>query len=149
MTKPTATPESTKSRNAFIGQATEPTDGDLTAALGAAKGLWDALVAELTEQHELARQWNSYSIKAGWALRLKRESRNIVYLSPSQDGFMASFALGDKAMQVVRATKFPRHVMKIIAEAKKYAEGTAVRIVVRGSEEVAVIERLTKIKLEN
>ncbi len=62
---------------------------------------------------------------------------------------MASFALSDKAIQAARANKFPKHVMKIIAQAKKYAEGTAVRIVVSGSEEVAAVKKLTKIKLEN
>jgi len=149
MTKIAATRESMTFRNAFIGQAQEPTDSEVTTALGAAKARWDQLVAELTGEHKLTREWNSYSIKAGWALRLKRESRNIVYLSPSQGGFMASFALGDKAMLAARAGKFPRHVMKIIAEAKRYAEGSAVRIVVSGPEEVAVVERLTEIKLEN
>jgi len=62
---------------------------------------------------------------------------------------MASFALGDKAIQAARASKFPKHVMKIIAEAKKYAEGTAVRIVVNGSEDVAAVKSLARIKLES
>jgi hypothetical protein len=149
MTKTAKTSESTTFRNAFIGQAKEPTDPELAAALGAAKVLWDRLVTELTEEHKLTCEWNSYSIKAGWALRLKREARNIVYLSPSQGGFMASFALGDKAIQAARASKFPKNVLKIIDEAKKYAEGTAVRILVGGSEDAAVVKSLARIKLEN
>jgi hypothetical protein len=149
MTKIAANRESTTFRNAFIGQAKKPTDRELAAVLGAAKTLWDTLAAELTREHKLNREWSSYSIKAGWSLRLKREARNIVYLSPSRSGFMASFALGDKAVQAARAGKFPKHVLKIIAEAKKYAEGTAVRIVVNGSEDVAVVKELAKIKLEN
>ncbi len=136
-------------RNAFIGQTQEPTDSEVAAVLGGAKARWDQLIAELMKEHKLTCEWNSYSIKAGWALRLKRESRNIVYLSPSQGGFMASFALGDKAMVAARASKFPSHVMKIIADAKRYAEGSAVRIVVSGSDEVRAVERLAKIKLEN
>jgi len=150
MTKTAATTrESTAFRNAFIGQAKEPTDRELAAALGAAKALWDQLVAELTGEHKLTREWSSYSTKAGWSLRLQWEARNIVYLSPAQSGFMASFALGDKAIQAARASKFPKHVMKIIAEAKKYAEGTAVRIVVNGSEDVAAVKSLARIKLES
>jgi hypothetical protein len=149
MTKIAATRDATTFRNAFIGQAKEPTDRELAAALGAAKTLWDQLAAELTGEHKLTLEWSSYSIKAGWSLRLKRGSRNIVYLSPSRSGFMASFALGDKAIRAARAGKFPKHVLKIIAEAKKYAEGTAVRMVVSGSEDVAVVKELAKIKLEN
>ena len=149
MTKIAATPKSPPFRNAFIGQAKEPTDCELTGALGAAKALWDQLVAELTGEHKLTREWNSYSIKAGWSLRLKRKTRNIVYLSPSGSGFLASFALGDKAIQAARASKFPRHMLKIIAEAKKYLEGTAVRIAVSGPDDIAIVKKLAEIKLEN
>ena len=60
--------------------------------LGAVKPLWDQLVDELIQEHKLTRsEWNCYSLKAGWSLRLKREARNIVYLSPSKSGLMASF----------------------------------------------------------
>lgn len=149
MTRIAGTQESTTSSNAFIGQAKEPTDRELTAALRAARALWDKLVVELAEEQKLTQEWNSYSIKAGWALRLKRHSRNIVYLSPSRGSFMASFALSENAMQAARAVGFPKRVLKILTEAKKYAEGTAVRFVVSGLEDVAVVKRLTQIKLEN
>ena len=127
----------------------EPTVRELAVALGAAKALWDQLVDELAEEHNLTREWNTYSIKAGWSLRLKEEARNIVYLSPSQNSFMASFALNDKAIRAARASKFSGHVLRIIADAKKYAEGTAVRIAVNGPQDVAVVKGLAKIKLEN
>jgi Protein of unknown function (DUF3788) len=149
MTKTAANLESTTFRNAFIGQAKKPTDRELAAALGATNALWDQLVAELSGERKLTREWNSYSIKAGWSLRLKQEARNIVYLSPSQSGFMASFALSDKAMQAARACRFPKYVLKIIAGAKKYAEGRALRIAVGGSEDIAVVKKLAKIELEN
>ncbi len=117
--------------------------------LGPAKVFWDQLVAELAGKHKLTREWNSYSVKAGWSLRLKREVRNIVYLSPSQGGFMASFALGDKAVQAARTSDLPERVVKLIAGAKKYAEGTAVRIAVKGPEDLAAVKKLAQIKLEN
>jgi hypothetical protein len=63
--------------NAFIGKSETPTDDDLAAELGrSAKTLWDRLLANLAEQHNVAtREWNSYSAKAGWLLRLKRGAR--------------------------------------------------------------------------
>ena len=138
-----------KFHNAFIGQAKAPTDRELAAALGAGKTLWDQLLGELSAQHKLTPEWNSYSPKAGWSLRLKREARNIVYLSPSPGGFMASFALGDKAIKAARASKLPKGVLKFIDDARKYAEGTAVRIEVNGPGEVAVVIKLAQIKLQN
>ncbi|MGA3040604.1 MAG: DUF3788 domain-containing protein [Bryobacteraceae bacterium] len=137
--------------NAFIGKSETPTDDDLAAELGrSAKTLWDRLLANLAEQHNVAtREWNSYSAKAGWLLRLKRGKRTILYLSPCQGGFRASFALGGKAVEAARASKLPRRVIRIIDSAKRYAEGTGVRIDVDGPADIAVVLKLTAIKLAN
>ena len=136
--------------NAFINRAEPPTDRDLAAALGPAKTLWDQLLSQLRDEHQIDKQeWNSYSRKAGWSLRAKRRERNIFYLSPCQGCFRASFALGDKAIQVVRKSALPKPVLKIVETAKKYAEGTAVRIDVKTVKDVAVVKILAGIKLEN
>ena len=135
--------------NAFIGKPGMPTDDDLAAVLGrSAKALWDRLLAGLAEQQGIATQeWNSYSPKAGWALRLKRDKRTILYLSPCQGGFRASFALGDKAVEAARGSGLPQRVMQIIDSAKRYAEGTGVRIDVNGRADIAVVLKLAAIKL--
>lgn len=84
--------------NAFLGQARQPTESELTAALGRpARALWDQLRSDLKKHEVSGEEWNSSSRKAGWALRLKRGQRNIVYLSPNRGGFTASFALGERA----------------------------------------------------
>src|SRR4051794_35742499 len=116
--------------NAFIGKERQPTDQELTAELGRkAKAVWDQLIAELVDEFDLAtKEWNSYSRNAGWALRLKRENRNILYLSPCRGSFVVSFALGDRAVEAARQSRLPERAMQVIAEAKRYAEGTAVRM---------------------
>lgn len=136
--------------NAFIGKPQEPTDEDLAAALGPAKALWDQLLADLAEEYNVTTpEWKSYSKKAGWALRLKRGERTIVYLSPCHGCFTASFALGGKAVEAARQSGLPQRVIKIINEARRYAEGTAVRIDVNGPKEVDIVKRLAAIKLEH
>ena len=136
--------------NAFLGKSKAPADDELAAALGTAKPLWDQLLSELATQHRLiVREWHSHSLKAGWSLRMKRRDRNIVYLSPSHGCFMASFALGEKAVGAARASGLPSSVLKTIATAKKYAEGTAVRLEVRTLADVEVVVKLAGIKLDN
>ena len=137
-------------RNAFPGKSKAPTDDELAAALGTAKPLWDQLLSALASQHRLiVREWHSHSLKAGWSLRMKRRGRNIVYLSPSHSYFMASFALGQKAVEAARVSGLPASALKIIATAKKYAEGTAARIEVRTAEDVEAVVKLAGIKLDN
>jgi uncharacterized protein DUF3788 len=114
--------------NAFVGKRKEPADSELTAALGSARILWDQLLDELATRLDLkTHEWNSYSPKAGWSLKIKRGDRTILYMSPCSGSFTASFALGDKAIQAAQQHKLPSRVLKIIREAKRYAEGTAVR----------------------
>lgn len=136
--------------NVFTGKAKKPSDSELAGELGSAKTLWDQIVADLAEEQKIETQeWNSYSKKAGWSLRLKHKERNIVYLSPHRGCFTASFALGDKAVQAARESGLPPPVLKIISEAKRYAEGTAVRIEVKTGKDVAVVKKLAAVKLEN
>jgi hypothetical protein len=137
-------------RNAFIGQSKRPTETELASVLGGSHALWQQLVADLKRELKLDKEeWNSYSIKAGWSLRLQLKKRNIVYLSPGAGCFLASFALGDKALAAARKSKLPKSVFKIIDEAKRYAEGTAVRLEVHEPEDVAVVRTLAKIKIDN
>ncbi len=136
--------------NAFAGKATQPSEAELAEVLGPAKAVWDQLLAELARDCNLtAKEWNSYSRKAGWTLRLKHGERNIVYLSPGDGYFMASFALGDKAMRAARASKLPQPVIEIIDRAKRYAEGTAVRLDIRTPRQIAPVKKLAAIKLDN
>jgi hypothetical protein len=136
--------------NIFVGKAKKPSDSELAAELGPAKMLWDQVVTGLAKEQEIdTQEWNSYSKKAGWSLRLKHKERNIVYLSPHRACFTASFALSDKAVQAARESGLSPPVLKIIGEAKRYAEGTAVRIEVKTSKDLAVVKKLAAVKLEN
>ena len=135
--------------NAFIGKPGMPTDDDLAAELGrSAKALWDRLLAGLAEHQDIAtREWHSYSRKAGWSLRLKRGARTILYLNPCHGCFRASFALGGKAVAAARASGLPQPVIDIIDSARRYAEGTGIRIDVHGPADISVVEKLAAIKL--
>ena len=129
--------------NAFIGKAQPPTDEELAAELGASKSLWDQIVNTLA----LDQEWNTYSKKAGWALRLKKKDRNIVYLGPVHGGFRVSFVLGDRAVAAAKESKLPAAVLKNIAESKRYAEGTAVRMEIRKPRDVEIVMKLAEIKM--
>ncbi len=134
--------------NAFIGKSHPPTDVELTDALGPAKALWDRLLADLAGEHKLTvQEWNSYSPKAGWSLRLKSKGRNIVYLGPCQGAFRTAFVLGDKAVAAARRSDLPQSMIKLIGEAKRYPEGTAVRIEIMKAKDIETVTKLAGIKL--
>ncbi len=136
--------------NAFIGKPDPPGAEELAAELGPAARLWERLIASLKRGHSVDNQdWHSYSRKAGWTLRLKKQERTILYLSPSHGAFMASFALGDRAVKAARESDLAHDVIELIASSRRYAEGTAVRIDVKQQKDLAAVTKLAAIKLEH
>ncbi len=135
--------------NAFIGRTEAPSEQEIAAALGRARPRWERLVAELAAEHGLVtREWHSYSRKSGWYLRLKRGDRNILYLSPnSGGGFTAALMLGAKALEAARQSGLPPQVLEILDSAKRYAEGTAVRLEVARAGDIASVKKLVGAKI--
>jgi hypothetical protein len=136
--------------NAFIGKITPPTDKEVTAKLGPASTIWKELIAWLNERGIARGEWKSVSLaKYGWGLRPSIKKRTILYLGPCEGCFRVSFVLGDKAVIAARASGLPKTIVKEIAEAKRYAEGTGVRLIIRKSEDLALVRKLVEIKLAN
>ena len=60
-----------------------------------------------------------------------------------------SLALGDKALQAARRSGLPPPVIRIVDEARKYAEGTAVRLEINRPEDIAAVKKLASAKLDH
>jgi hypothetical protein len=134
------------SPNAFIGRTEHPTDEELSTELGAARALWDELITELALP---IQEWNSYSPKAGWSLKLKLKKRTILYLAPCRGKFRVAFVLGAKAVEAARQLKLSKAVLKIIDEAPRYPEGTGVRLEIVARKDLAAVKKLAEVKLAN
>ncbi|MGD0772180.1 MAG: DUF3788 domain-containing protein [Candidatus Solibacter sp.] len=134
------------SPNAFIGRTQPPADDELSAQLGAARALWDELLALLALP---IQEWHSYSPKAGWSLKLKRGKHTIVYLAPCHGSFRVAFILGAKAVDAARQAKLSKAVLKIIDEAPHYPEGTGVRLEITARKDLAAAKKLAEVKLAN
>lgn len=136
--------------NAFIGKTVEPTDDDIEKALGPTKRVWDGLLANLKNEHDVAlREWNCYSVKAGWSLRLKRGKRTILWLAPCSGCFRVAFILGDKALLAARQSGLSAPALRLLNEAQRYPEGTGVRLLIKGPRDIPAVKKLTVAKLEN
>ena len=129
--------------SAFADENQPPTDATLAATLGSALPAWQALQARLS----LTPAWSCTAKSVGWGLRLNEGERMVVALIPQRGVFLASLALGEKAVAAAQAAGLPTAVLDVIEAAPRYAEGRGVRIPVRDVLEVTAIERLVAIKL--
>jgi hypothetical protein len=134
--------------NAFIGLKKAPTKTEVAKALGKSQAAWTKLINQLKEIAP-DQEWHSYSVKAGWSLKLKKKERVIVYFGPCAGSFRVAFALGDKAIQAAKASGLPKDTIKLIDEAKKYVEGTAVRFEPVTEKDIDVIKKLAIAKANN
>jgi len=135
--------------NAFIGKKSKPSAADLIKALGPAAAAWKELLGCLADGGISSDNWQSISPKYGWSLRPALKARTILYMSPCEGCFRASFALGDKAVAAARKSGLPKELLAEIVAARRYAEGTPVRVIVRGPEDLETVKKLVAIKLQN
>lgn len=136
--------------SAFADKSHEPRATDLMRTLGRSGGRWNELIAHLeTDFAPLEQAWNFAGAKWGWSLRLKQKKRTILYLTPREKFFMAGFALGEKAVTAAHDAGLPAEILTLIDEARKYAEGRAVRLEVRTKADLDNTRKVAAIKMAN
>jgi hypothetical protein len=134
--------------SAFDDKLKPPQSQDLAATLGSAFIFWNELKAKVEARFgPVSFEWGFTSKTTAWGMRVKAEKRTILYMTPCEDYFLASFALGEKAVKAAHDAGLPASVLKIIDEAKKYAEGRGVRLKVKSARNVLSVEKLAIIKM--
>jgi uncharacterized protein DUF3788 len=137
--------------NAFAGKAEEPTHSEVAETLGAKVKLWDELIEWMREKEGVQDQeWKGVVVKKyGWSLRLKKKGRNIVYLSPGKECFMASFVLSDKALDEAKHAHLSKSVQDALEAAPRYPEGNGLRLRVSRASDLVAVRKIAGIKVQN
>ena len=134
--------------SAFDDKARKPTEAELARALKSSFDFWNDLKARMAARFTpLFFEWGFAGKAYGWGLRLKHKKRAVLYMTPCEGYFLASFALGEKAVKVAHNSDLPTSVLNLIDGAKKYAEGRGVRLEVRNAKDVRHVEKLAVIKM--
>lgn len=131
--------------SAFDDKSHPPTPDQVATLLGRARAAWDALRMD-PALSGLREEWGFTSKATGWGLRLRDEKRVIVYMTPLGGRFLASLALGEKAVAASRAAGLPPALRAAIEAAPRYPEGRGVRVEVRTTRDARAIAALAKIK---
>ena len=132
----------------FDDKSNPPKEADLAKALKDSFVFWNELAKLIALRFKpLSSEWGFSSKTTGWGMRLKNKDRTILYMTPCEGYFLASFALGEKAVNAAHEDDLPANVLKSIDNAKKYAEGRGVRLEVRNGKDVRNVEKLAAIKM--
>jgi hypothetical protein len=134
--------------SALTNATASPTHDDVARVLGPVLPLWDDLVDRLDDRWgPLTPVWKHAGAKYGWSLRLKRRDRTLVYLIPTEGGFLAALVFGERAVDAIRAARLPAAVKRLVEQATPYVEGRGIRLAVRSPATVRLVERLVALKL--
>ena len=134
----------------FNDKSKPPKDAELATALKDSFLFWNELKKLIALRFKpLSIEWGFTSKTTGWGMRLKNKDRTILYMTPRDGHFLASFALGEKAVKAAHEDDLPVSVLKIIDNAKIFAEGRGVRLEVRNGRDVRNVEKLAAIKMSS
>ncbi len=135
-------------QSVFTDKIHKPSNKDLEHALGKTSALWSHIVQFTEGEYPGAvSEWNYPGAKYGWSFRIKDKKRVIIYLLPRAGFFKCALVFGDKALALIFAGDISEAIKDELRSAKKYAEGTGVRIDVRKKSDLKDILKLIQIKL--
>jgi hypothetical protein len=133
--------------SAFPDKAHKPSEAELKTVLRGSYAAWRRLIALVGESIvPTSEEWGYTSSSTGWGLRLRHKGRVLLYMTPGKGFFMASFALGERAVAAAHASDLPAPVLAAIDAAPRYAEGRGVRFEIRTSGQIPPILALVQIK---
>jgi hypothetical protein len=137
--------------SAFDDKSSQPTEEDLRVALGNTYPHWAELQKQIASTYSAVPEWGFASKSTGWGMRMRAEKgkRVVLYMTPCKGYFLASFALGEKAVAASRESDLPAPIMEIIDSSKKYVEGRAVRLEVRSAGDVSSVVKIAVAKMAN
>jgi hypothetical protein len=134
--------------SAFDDKSHSPRDRELAETLGRSGGLWKELRAHVSSRYEpVTEHWGFSGQKAGWALRLKRKQRTVLYMIPCRRYFIVAFVLGEKAVRAAHQSDLPKALLDAIDSARQYVEGRGVRVEVRNKKDLRIVVKLAAIKM--
>jgi hypothetical protein len=134
--------------SAFDDKTKPPQDDNLAVTLGKTFPLWNRLKETISTKYSpVTTEWGFSGKAYGWGLRLKRDKRAILYMTPCKGYFLVSFALGQKAVDAAHGSKLPASILKAIDDAPQYAEGRGVRFEIHDAKDIRHMEKLAEIKM--
>jgi hypothetical protein len=127
-----------------------PSAAELALALGKSAPLWNELRDAIERQFApVTADWTYSGQKLGWALRLKRKDRAVVYLKPMDGTFRASLALGERAVKLAETRKLAAPLQRMLAQADQYSEGKAIRVEVRHQKDIDTVLTFAALRMES
>jgi hypothetical protein len=116
--------DSNTKSDVFTDEKNHPNDRDLRKRLGQSYKLFEETIVTIQFDYEgILFEWK-FSKSSGWYLVGARKKRRLFYLFPKEKDFLWRMVFGDRSVEEIRKGSFSKYVLNMLADAKKYPEGT-------------------------
>jgi hypothetical protein len=134
----------------LLDKSISPGDQLLKDTLGTSFKLWEEIKKGIIGLYSpVTEEWKYYGAKSGWTMKLLYKKRNLFFFIPSEKYFTLGFVFGDKAVKEVEKSSLPKPMIEELLNAKKYAEGRGLRVVIKKKGDLKDVFELVRIKIEN
>jgi len=127
-----------------------PNDELLSIVMNDKMPLWEKINNHVIENYrDITSEWKYPNKKSGWCLIFKRKDKTAFYFIPCEDYFKLIIVYSDKALNIVKHTALPKHIMDMVDNAISCATGHSCYINVVTEDDVEPVLSLLKVKMES
>ena len=130
----------------FLDKMHQPSAEEMAAALGAAKPLWDRLLAFIAETYQMPGELSFGGKNYGWNVWYRKSGKSLVTLYPHKDSLIAQVVLGKAEVEQAEALALGEHVGKVLRETPQLHDGRWLFIPVTSETDAHDIEQLLLVK---
>jgi hypothetical protein len=130
----------------FLDKAHQPTDSELSTALGAAAPLWKRLLAFIQDTYQMTAELTFGGKNYGWNLWYRKSGKSLVTLYPQKDGLVAQVVLGKTEVEKALALTLGEDVDKALRDTPQLHDGRWLFIPVTTETDVDDVEHLLLVK---
>ncbi len=124
-----------------------PEEDDLEEVLKDSINLWNQLINYLEEEYgPITSEWKFYSKKSGWSYRVSNKKRNLIFLIPNDEYFIATINMSLKVVQILLDIDLPEEIKNTIKTTKNYKEGKSVLINIKNEKDLKNIKTMLEIR---
>jgi hypothetical protein len=120
----------------FDQKEVTPDESKLKKALGELYSAYKE-VLELTEAYD--HEWKYYGKKYGWQLKVTREGKALLYLTPLEKSFRIGFGVRENERERLVNSSLPPKTKEDLATAKKYPEGYPLRLEIKSKTDMKIV----------
>lgn len=134
--------------NILLDKSITPGDELLKEKLGDIFSVVEDIRKHIKDNHgDYILEWKFYGKKLGWTLKTLIKKRNLFFMVIGESGFMITFVFGDKAVAKIQESDVNPDLIDELLNARKYAEGRGLSMIVQDEKYLEDIKMLIDIKL--